>query len=34
MTENELIVDENKFKEIKEFKVWGSSPKEAQMKLL
>ena len=31
--ENELIVDENKYKEIKEFKVWGSSPKEAKMKL-
>jgi len=31
--ENELIIDENKYREIKEFKVWGKSPKDAKMKL-
>ncbi len=29
----ELIIDENKFTEIKEFKAWGHSPEEAQLNL-
>ena len=29
----ELIIDENKFTEVKEFKAWGHSPEEAQLNL-